>query len=243
MTREEAKRILQGHTKLLWDPDLVNTVDISINGILTWAYDSKSWVDKREQWILQHHLGVQPIRLEYTCAPGPVWRTLKSEQMRKKLVILVAAVRVYYPRARIRLNCHSNGGDIVCDALSELQDIEVVVIVAGAVEHDFSKNNLGRALSSGQLQRVLILCSQKDWVLQGPARLSREVCGVVGHEEWAYGYMGWLAAFEEREPEMHLDPQWLASGRVRIVPQNWQGHGGYFSDEFFPGTMKYMDEA
>jgi hypothetical protein len=130
---------------------------------------------------------------------------------------------------------HSNGCDIICSALPAIRaEVASVTLIAGAVEHDFWRNNLNEALSLRPALRVQILCSAGDSVLKWLARPSRWLLRRVG-----YGYLGYQAAVDASR--LRIDPAFRE--RVQLVAYQDRGHGEYFNDEFFPATMKYIERV
>jgi len=201
------------------------------NGIHTVPWNDKSWVDRMEVWG-KRAKRFTGVKMEYFTLFLMGMRTLVNGWMVRKMVkgVLGCLARVIW------LVGHSNGADILCCVIGKLLKlewsgrIEQVVLIAGAVEHDFNKNFLNEALRRGMVERVLVLASENDGVLSGPARKSRKIFG-----KWGYGIMGWLAAFPERHAEMNIDPQFLEEGRVIIICDNSQRHSTWLA-EHFEGT-------
>ena len=232
--------ILRNHAKVLHEPGLVRTVEFEVNGILTIPWDDKSWCDRRELWNLEHSLGVQTIRLEYLSGPL-VWRTLKSNYIKRRLISLAREAIALYPDAKFRFVGHSNGCDIICHALPELaedlESIELINLIAAATEEHLGKNNIGDAIRNGSLHQARLFASSNDNVLKYLARPTR----VLGKLAYGYGGYSWAEHEDNFETTFGAEKKWWSDDRLCLIVDNNQGHGSWLQPPEFERTMKTLD--
>lgn len=225
---------------------------LGVPGIHHRPEDDQGWTDRAKEWheeFTRHNF----YRQEYWTSFLHGLRSLRNARQVMKLVHW-SATRP--DNSKLRLIGHSNGCDIICSALPHIyHPIEEVHLIAGAVEHDFSKNNLETALNAGQVGLVVIYASRGDWILSRLARVSRFI-----FRKWGYGFMGWMAArdrdrlgvpFEESEfydngdALIHDYRDGLGQLRVRIVDMTRMraGHCGMFDPEHFHNLMRRLNHG
>lgn len=120
----------------------MNTIFIYINGILTKPAQAENWNGKAVTWT-HLHTPHRAEKIEYYV--GPISRVLGQKKRSAKLVKTLR----FYDRDdwRIVLVGHSNGGDVICDALKDsarsvYERITAIHLIAPANEADFDKNGL-----------------------------------------------------------------------------------------------------
>jgi hypothetical protein len=208
---------------------------IFVNGILTLPSDQNGWTDRAARWIDERWDWVlaDGIALEYFTGPTIAWRSLKNRQMVRELVRETEHHDALGAKVRYHLVGHSNGCDIICSALPAIRaEVVSVTLIAGAVEHDFWKNNLNEALSLRPALRVQVLCSAGDAVLKWLARPSRWLLRRAG-----YGYLGYQGAVNKAS--LRIDPAF--EERVSVVAYRAMGHGDYFEPLHFPSVMRLIE--
>lgn len=191
-----------------------------VNGILTRPGNARGWTDRAVHWFNQREEGVACYPFEYY-SPALLRFAFQRGHARD-----LAETIDEYAGHRIHLVGHSNGAELIERALAITPiRIDTIHLVAGAVERDFSKNELGRALNRGQVRRVFCLCSRGDAVLKYLARPS-QVFQFLG---LGYGDLG------------HRGPVLTALNDTQSVRTAWRdtlGHSEWFSAANFEATME-----
>jgi hypothetical protein len=146
----------------------------------------RGWVDAARAWFLAftpHDF----FRQEYFTSFLHVAKALRHRAQVDKLVRWVNSRP---PGVTLRLVGHSFATDIILSALPHFnRRIDEIHLIAGAVEHDFFKNNLAAAIAQNKVGLVCIYASRGDRILKYLARTSRWIFGRLG-----YGYIGWMAS-------------------------------------------------
>jgi hypothetical protein len=118
------------------------TIFIFVNGILTKPADADNWNGKAVTWT-HLHTSHRAEKIEYYV--GPISRVLGQTKRSAKLLKTLS----YYVSHgwRIALVGHSNGANVICNALKEASKevhdaIVAIHLIAPASENDFDKNGL-----------------------------------------------------------------------------------------------------
>lgn len=188
------------------------TVYILVNGILTFPGESDNWNGKGVTWV---HLNTphKAEKIEYFV--GPISRVLGQKERSRKLIKTLT----YYQGWDIVLVGHSNGCDVILDALSEMgwPRIEALHLISAACEADFNKNGLN--VNQGQIGQVHVYMAAKDWALQLADTFTGRLFG--------YGALGKSGPIN--------DERWVATF---YEPQF--GHSDWFHDDHFETTMRAL---
>lgn len=193
-------------------------VNLYVPGILTIPGESRNWSGRA---VTRTHTMTERRAEKVEYFTGVLTRSLFQRQRAEKL----ARTLDYYLTWDKRLIGHSNGCDVILDALAlrGWPRVEELHLVCGACEADFEKNGLNRALASRSLGRVFIYVAEKDLAL-GAAR------SVLG-QFFGFGTLGLKG------------PQNVAAGvagRVGTVEWRGLGHSDCWSDQHFNRTMNHF---
>lgn len=211
---------------------------ILINGIHTLPSDKQAWTDRMAVWLSYLCGNCQSaFRLEYFTPFLMVTRSLINRRQRKKLV---NQIRSAPADAVVVLVGHSNGCDIICDALGQLlnENAETLaglpelrlVLVAGAVEHNFEKNYINSAMHVDLVSQCTVLASKNDRVLKWVARPSRWIFFRMG-----YGYLGYQAAVDVKSLKILFPKQ------VEVIIDDDQNHTSWLAqDKCFDETARVV---
>jgi len=181
------------------------TVFIYVNGILTFPGESDNWNGKAVTWT---HLRTphRAEKVEYYV--GPVSRALGQKKRAEKLTKTLR----YYEGWEIILAGHSNGCDVILDALraASWPRLQALHLVSGACDADFDRNGLNVAMGGGRIGRVSVWVAGKD----GALKLANTSIGrLLGYgPDGPLGMMGPLHALEPvaivREPAFGHSDWW-----------------------------------
>lgn len=210
-------------------------VFIPINGIRTIPRDKRSWPERFADWIFNRTSDFADPFEYFSLA------STKSLFQAARVRDLVALANSHLEK-RLVLVGHSNGCDIICQALPLIgRPVESVHLFAGAVEHDFDCNNLNAALVGGQVARVYVYASSRDNVLRYLARPSRLALGLFGIKKIGYGFLGYQAAVAPKS--LNIDP--VIGPRVSLVNRSAEGfaHSTWFEGEEFERTLQFILSA
>lgn len=207
---------------------------VAVPGILAhpgWAF---GWTDQIVSWFQQPPRLWRAEKFEYFARPLTRW--IGQGKRARNLAQLLYSHR----HSTIHLVCHSNGGDVVCQALRILRDHEqfdphytevrigTIQFIASAASPDFEANGLNFALITGMVQRVAIYQGGKDEVLNKLARASRWLGRVVG---LGYGTMGY------DEPR-HVHES--VRERVAVIREREFAHGTWFKPGLIQTTFERL---
>lgn len=188
------------------------TVFILVNGILTFPGESDNWNGKGVTSI-HLHTPHRAEKIEYFV--GPFSRVLGQKERARKLIKTLS----YYQGWDIVLVGHSNGCDVILDALVEMgwPRIEALHLISGACEADFNKNGLNA--NQGQIGQVYVYVAGKDWAL----RLADTFTGRL----FGYGALG-------KSGPVNAE-RWVVT-----VCEPEFGHPTWFDDDHFETTMRML---
>lgn len=186
-----------------------------VPGILTLPGESGNWTGRAVTWT-HIHTGDRAEKVEYFS--GIFTRTLlqrlRAQKMAKALSDYLAA------GFEIHIAAHSNGTDVVLDALrlAKWPRIASLHLLSAACSADCHKNGLNEAWTFDALGQVTVWIAEHDWAL-GLASTA------VG---WALGF-GTLG----RTGPLHA----LFPIDTRRAPL---GHSGWFEQDNFDHTMSLL---
>lgn len=190
------------------------TVFLFVNGILTVPGRATNWTGRAVTWT-HLHTPHRAEKIEYFT--GPVGRFLGNTARAEKLKHTLE----FYRRQnwRVVLVGHSNGCDVILDALSLMAwpPIHSVHLISAACEADFSRNGLNAAGS--RIQHLHVYIAEKDWALVLADTLAGRLLG--------YGVLG-------KKGPLNATPQ----AEPDVIVKAPIGHGGWFDDEHFDGTLQ-----
>lgn len=195
----------------------MKTVFIYIPGILTFP-GSGNWVGKAVTWTMVNQPeegGCQHFAEKVEYLAGPISRAFSNGKRAKKLV---RTLSFYDPKEwRIVLAAHSNGCDVVLDALkmADWPPIAEIHLISGACEASFQKNGLNDADNVGA---IWVYVAGKDF----PLRLAG---GFLARKLLGYGTLG------------AKGPLHVARTNVNVVTRHTFGHGDWFTDANLDDTM------
>jgi len=135
------------------------TVFIYVNGILNFPADSENWNGRAVTWT-HLHTPHRAEKIEYYV--GPISRALGQRKRARKLIRTLA----FYDGWKIILVGHSNGCDVILDALSYMAwpKIHAVHLISAACEADFNSNGLNDA--GDQIGSVHVWIAEWDFALK-----------------------------------------------------------------------------
>ena len=193
----------------------MKTICVYVNGIMTWPGSSKNW-NRRAVTRTHGTTDYRAESLEYLSLPL-FSRALGQRRRAQKLLKKLYWYADEYAYERIVLVGHSNGCDVISDALKKLIptaiSIDSVHLIAPACHSDFIKNGFNRWVGTkfhvyiGEKDKALWLANLK------PAR-------------WlGYGALG------------KLGPQNVSEGIDVTVTRKSFGHSGWFEGLDWDDTM------
>lgn len=187
---------------------------VFVNGILTFPGLSANWTGRAVTWCINRRRFAEKV--EYWV--GPISRVLGQKYRARKL----AKTLWYYLTDtpwRVRLVAHSNGNNVVVNALRYLQYpyIDELHMVAPACPANFDVTMLNYMLRNGRIGRLFIYQGKNDVPVKvaGKSVIARKILG--------YGGLG-----RANELEMNIDP----SIRDKVEIRQWEGgHSIFFQPE------------
>lgn len=185
------------------------TVYIFVNGILTWPGNSRNWNSRAVTFTHLETLN-QAEKFEYVV--GPVSRVFGQKKRAKKLIDYLDA----YEGRPIVLAGHSNGCDVICDALKQRPSIRIKALhlISAACDPDFGKNGINEIDAA----EVVVWIAGKDKALTlANLRISR----LLG-----YGVLGKTGPIKAR-PGLNC----------QIITRQDYGHSDWFTDTNFRHTL------
>jgi hypothetical protein len=183
-------------------------VYIWVNGILTFPGDSNNWNGKAATWI-NIHTPHKSEKIEYFV--GPISRAFGQKKRSEKL----ARTMEFYKDWDIILGGHSNGCDVILDALNVMKptNVKALHLISAACEADFERNGLNNL----NINDVHVYIAGKDRALQLAASWVGHILG--------YGILG------------KIGPQ-NAKMKVETFLKSEFDHTDWFSKENFEYTME-----
>jgi hypothetical protein len=187
------------------------------NGIDTVPGDATGWQARAIRWFAIH-AGAFGIAVEYFS--GPLLSRVLGQNQRARELAAVASEFLAAGWAVV-LVAHSNGADVVRDALKQLgwPQISAVHLFSAAIPSDMKENGLDGPLAAGKIGRCRVYVAGKDEALK--------FGGLFG---WlGYGKLG-------RDGPRNMSPK--AGAHVDIVPRTEFGHSSWWEPgENFEWTM------
>lgn len=199
--------------------DSAPTVCLFVNGILTVPGHADNWTGRAVTWT-HLHTPFKAEKIEYYT--GPISRFFGD---RARAYKLVRTLEFYLAEGwRIILVGHSNGCDVILDALTWLAwpRIHAVHLISAACEADFSRNGLNAAGS--RIGHLGVYIADRDWALVLADTLPARLLG--------YGVLG------KNGPRNAT----VAASPDRIIHGDF-GHGGWFVRPQFNHTMRWVTSA
>jgi len=133
-----------------------------------------------------------------------------------------------YKGNEIHLVGHSNGCDLICRALKQINTpVETIHLIAPATDADFGKNGLNEALSMERLGKVYVYAGEDDWPMK-LAYYTRKVLSKIGLGYGSLGYNG---------PQNIADEDWVER-RVTFRIYCDYGHSTFFKPQVFHTIMR-----
>jgi len=199
------------------------TVYVLINGILNNPEDIHGWTDTAELWI-ETKTKARATRMEYKS--GALTRRIFQGKRIKNLVEIVRE----YSECNIILVGHSNGCEIICQAL-RTSDIKAkeVHLVAAAATRDFRKNGLNEALESKRVGKLFLYGSINDSALK-----KAKAFGFLSYFGLGYGWLG-LDGPENVANEL--------TGRMEMHWRDGFDHSTWWNNDNFEETMKLITHS
>lgn len=188
---------------------MARKVYLYVNGIRTRPGDSKNW-NGRATTFTQVNTQHAAEKIEYY-TPA-LLRPFNQRRRARKLIKVVS----YYGEFDKVLVAHSNGADVVLDAL-RMQPfvVEHLHLISPAVSSDCEKNGLNRLLRTGLVKRVTLWMAGQDRALKWASlSAARHLLG--------YGALG-------LKGPKNLAP--LEGGRMVIKGEPNFGHSEWFAQE------------
>lgn len=152
---------------------MTTRVNIYVPGIMTLPGAARNWSGRAVTFTHRTTGGdIVAEKVEYFTTP--LTRPLRDGSRARKLARTIE----FYRDWAIRLIGHSNGCDVILDALKLLKwsvPVEQLHLVCAACEADFGKNGLNGALQSGAVGEVFTYVAEQDkalrWARTVPGRL------------------------------------------------------------------------
>lgn len=196
------------------------TVYLFVNGVATWPGNYTNW-NKRAVTYANLRAYGKAEAFEYFCT----WltRPFREDQRAKHFA---RAIREY-SNAGWNIVCvgHSNGCDVILDGLKacDWPRVEVLHLVCGACEADFTRNGLNLALAKNRVGKVFVYCAESDWALRCAHTIAGKLLG--------YGTLG-----------LHGALRVAPSVKDRVGELWWKhyGHSTCWLPEHFEKTMSHF---
>lgn len=189
-----------------------------VPGINTFPGLSKNWNGKAAtHFICYNQYFAEKVEYFVTALTRPIGQNYRAGK-------LVATLQRYIEAGwEIVLCGHSNGSDVILDALRSLDwpRIEELHLISPACEADFDKNGLNVALRANRIGLVKVFIAGRDL----PLRLA----GTKFGRALGFGTLGSNAGAEAVDPTI--------AGKVQTVREPGFGHSTWFRKENFTATM------
>jgi hypothetical protein len=187
-------------------------VVIYVNGILTIPGNGRNWTGRAVTYTHLHADDLYAEKLEYFV--GVLGRSLGQAGRAAKLATMLR----YYEGWEITLVGHSNGCDVILDALRSMgwPEIHALHLISGACDPDFDKNGLNA--SGRRIGRICVYIAGADWALSLASTWAGKLLG--------YGDLGRRGPVNARR-------------LVEVVREPF-GHSDWFADERLDETMAFV---
>jgi esterase/lipase superfamily enzyme len=194
----------------------MKTVYIYVNGILNLPGKADNWTGRAVTHTMVND-GAYAEKVEYFSL-ATIDRMLGQRRRAKKLSRMLS----YWEGSEIHLVAHSNGGDVVFDALRYLSwpKIKSIQLFAPACDNDFARLGVRAAQENGSIGFVTVYISGKD----GALKLASTFLGRL----FGYGELG------RTGPVNHLE------ARTAVVRRDDWGHSDWWLDQNFPWSMRQI---
>lgn len=189
---------------------------IFVNGILNFPGRSSNWTGRAVTHMMSEH-GIFAEKVEYF-----TFATFHRMMGQRKRALKLARTMSFYQNHQIHLVAHSNGADVVFDALHYLNwpRVETVQLFSPACENDFQKLGVRTAQIAGSIGKVKVFIGEKD----SPLALASSFAG-----RWfGYGSLGRIG------PVNHVEDQ------TEVITRPDWGHSDWWLDQNFRWTMKQI---
>ncbi len=201
----------------------IKQVKIFVPGILNWPNSSKNWEDKATTWtnIQDKHY---PDSVHYFCTP-----IMRAFHQQKRILRVKNLLETYVDNGdfKISLIGHSNGCDLVVNALKETQDfrVESVHLLSGACEANFELNSLNKALLEDKIGKVYVYVAGADKAMILANSWIGRFC--------EYGHLG-------LNGPTNVDQR--IAKRVITINEKSFGHSEWWNDDNFDNTMRLISK-
>jgi pimeloyl-ACP methyl ester carboxylesterase len=180
---------------------------IYVTGILNLPGLAENWVGRAVTWT-HIHTPHKAEKIEYFTGPftRPAYETERADKLIKTLG--------YYAGWQVTIVAHSNGCDVVSDALKRLPGYPLagLYLIAGACSRDFEKNGFNVV----PVPRVNIWISTRDETMW--------MAGTFFGKWLGYGTLGKAGPVNAKVP-------------VKVLRKEW-GHSDWFAPAHFDETMQ-----
>ena len=200
----------------------MKTVYFFINGIATWPGDHKNWNKRAAVWLALNHPEHHGILDEYFTTALTVW--INARDRAEDFADLLRQFKGW----RIVIVAHSNGCHVAVEALKIAHEVQVQVLhlVAGAVDANFARNGLNWMLKKAQVGKVCVYRGGRDHAMRICSLLAGKVLFNIGLDDKPLGLSG---AFNVDQ---------FVSDRVAEYVEPKYGHSTWWKPENFDRTMK-----
>jgi hypothetical protein len=194
----------------------MKTVYIYINGILNMPGNSDNWTGRAVTHTMTQD-GAYAEKVEYFSL-ATLDRMFRQRNRAKKLARMLS----FWEGSEIHLVAHSNGGDVVFDALRYLDwpPIKSIQLFSPACGNDFEKLGVRKAQEEGRIGFLTVYIGGQD----GPLRLASSFLGRL----FGYGELG------RTGPINHVEE------RTAVVRRDDWGHSEWWLNQNFPWSMKQI---
>lgn len=134
-----------------------SSIRIFVNGINTFPGDSRNWTGRAVTHCITR--GILAEKFEYLSGPG-----LTRSAFQRHRAAALARMLSYYEGWTLHLIGHSNGADVILDALAMRGQppVESLHLFSPACDEDSEKSGLNHVKS----QHTYIYIAEKDWALR-----------------------------------------------------------------------------
>lgn len=203
-----------------------DTIRIAINGIMTIPGDIDTWTARAVTFcILYRKLPAEALEYLSLATFSKMWgERRRADKLRKKMA------RYIKEDWKIILWAHSNGADVCCDALREMDwpRIEELHLIAPASEADFNTNGLNQALRDEKIGHIFVYIGGRDFWLK-----LLGWCGPVAR--WfGYGLLGLVGPQNVDRSIRDIDK------RVVVCTRDDFSHAQWFTRDNMERTMAML---
>lgn len=194
-------------------------VHIFVPGIRTKPGASNNWSGRATTWVCKELY--QPAEKVEYYTPA-ILRPFGQDKRAMKLQKIIS----FYAEKDfdLRITCHSNGQDVVLDALTSMDKLPVIqklTIISGAGKRDCNKNGLNSL--EPKINEILVMTAGKDLAMKLAKSLFGRILG--------YGATG------ERGLQ---NPSDALKRKIKYVHRPNYGHGTWFTYTNFQDTMEII---